>query len=194
MANLSDIIHGSSATVGNPVWISGSDASSSASIDFTSGIDSTYDKYVLEFHDLIPATDESELRFRASTDGGSTWLAGTNYTVICMTNEDSNTAGTGLASTSAASWALCSTVAGEQMSNSSSGGASGYVAFWNPSSGTLDMQVMSEILYPTGSTAGLGRTQMGGALNVTTAVDAVQIIMDSGNITSGRFDLYGIKK
>ena len=37
-------------------------ASGSATIDFTTGIDSTYDEYVFKFYDIHPATNDTELQ------------------------------------------------------------------------------------------------------------------------------------
>ena len=53
--------------------ISTQTASSSATISFTSGIDSTYKEYVFKFYDIHPATDNSSFTFQASTDGGSNY-------------------------------------------------------------------------------------------------------------------------
>ena len=41
-------------------------ASSSATLDFTSGIDSTYDEYVFKFYDIHPATDSVTFEFNVS--------------------------------------------------------------------------------------------------------------------------------
>ena len=49
--------------------ISTQTASSSATISFTSGIDSTYDEYVFKFYDMHPATDAVKGKFNFSTDG-----------------------------------------------------------------------------------------------------------------------------
>src|SRR5210317_362140 len=52
--------------------ISEQTASSSASISFTSGLDSTYPIYKFEFFDIHPASS-AEFQFQTSTDGGSTY-------------------------------------------------------------------------------------------------------------------------
>ena len=46
-------------------------ASSSATLDFTSSIDSTYNIYKFRFVDLHPGTDGSIFRFQANAAGGS---------------------------------------------------------------------------------------------------------------------------
>ena len=54
----------SAVSTGKPVLISTATASSSASIEFTSGIDSTYDIYQFEFVNIHPATDNVEFRLQ----------------------------------------------------------------------------------------------------------------------------------
>ena len=44
-------------------------ASNAASIDITSGIDSTYDEYIFVFTDINPATDDIDFQVNFSTDG-----------------------------------------------------------------------------------------------------------------------------
>ena len=65
-----------SVETGDMQFISSATASASASIEFTSGIDSTYDSYVFKFINIHPATDNVNFTVNFSTDGGS------NYNVI----------------------------------------------------------------------------------------------------------------
>ena len=53
--------------------ISTQTADDSASISFTSGIDSTYKEYIFKCYNLNPATDAQSFTFQASTDGGSSY-------------------------------------------------------------------------------------------------------------------------
>ena len=53
--------------------ISTQTASSSSSLSFTSGLDSTYKEYVFRYYDMHPATDNTELQFQVSTNGGSSY-------------------------------------------------------------------------------------------------------------------------
>ena len=48
-------------------------ASSSATLDFTSNIDSTYNIYKFRFIDLHPETDNKNFTFNGSSDGGSNY-------------------------------------------------------------------------------------------------------------------------
>jgi hypothetical protein len=58
---------------GNMVLISSQTASNSASISFTTGIDSTYKEYQFYFIDIHPRTDDVEFTFNLSTDSGSNY-------------------------------------------------------------------------------------------------------------------------
>ena len=58
----------SSATgTGGMTLLSTQTASSSATIDFTSGIDSTYDEYVFKYINIHPETDQSDFTFQTDT-------------------------------------------------------------------------------------------------------------------------------
>jgi hypothetical protein len=58
---------------GTLVLLSTQTASASASISFTTGIDSTYDEYIFKFINIHPATDSVNFTFNLSTDGGSSY-------------------------------------------------------------------------------------------------------------------------
>jgi hypothetical protein len=53
--------------------ISTQTASSSSTISFTSGIDSTYKEYIFKFINIHPATDNVSFQFNVSIDGGSNY-------------------------------------------------------------------------------------------------------------------------
>jgi hypothetical protein len=53
--------------------ISSQTASASASLSFTTGIDSTYRTYMFKFISMHPSTNGVEFQFNLSTDGGSNY-------------------------------------------------------------------------------------------------------------------------
>ena len=63
------------ASLGNLVLISEQTASSSASISFTSGIDSTYPIYRFEFINCHPSNSTVPFQVNFSSDGGSNYLS-----------------------------------------------------------------------------------------------------------------------
>ena len=58
---------GSISSLGELTFISKQTASSSATISFTSGIDSTYKEYIFYFVNIHPQTDVQRLTFQADT-------------------------------------------------------------------------------------------------------------------------------
>jgi hypothetical protein len=58
---------------GKMILISSQTASGSASIEFTSGIDSTYPIYKFELINIHPSADANNTHMSASTDGGSSY-------------------------------------------------------------------------------------------------------------------------
>ena len=64
---------------GDFVFISKATASSTASIEFTSGLDATYKNYVFIFNNILPSEDDVIFYGSASTDGGSSYDTAANY-------------------------------------------------------------------------------------------------------------------
>ncbi len=62
---------GSISSLGSLTFISKQTASSSATISFTSGINSTYKEYLFTFNNVHPATDAAALTFNGSDDDSS---------------------------------------------------------------------------------------------------------------------------
>jgi hypothetical protein len=55
------------------VLLSTQTASASATISFTTGLDSTYDEYIFKFINIHPATNNARFSFNGSTDSGSNY-------------------------------------------------------------------------------------------------------------------------
>jgi hypothetical protein len=72
---------GSISSLGSLTHISTATASASASIEFTSGIDSTYKEYVFYFVNMHPATDGVKFQFQAEYRTGSNY----NQTITSTT-------------------------------------------------------------------------------------------------------------
>jgi FlaG/FlaF family flagellin (archaellin) len=83
---------GSISSLGSLTHISTATASASASIEFTSGIDSTYKEYIFYFVDIHPATDDTHLQFNFSTDGGSNYNVTKTTTAFRAYHDEADTA------------------------------------------------------------------------------------------------------
>lgn len=190
MANLSDIIHGGSATIGNRVLITSATASSSASITFTSGIDGTYNVYEVEITNLIAQTDDTTLRLRVSDDGGSTYESTSYYDTHY--GGTSNVTGQEIHGVANVSYISLNndSVSSDRLGNQTDRTYNGTVRFYRPSDGTAKTKFETKMIYDN-----TGRIVTGygaGAREVATAVDALEFSMSSGNLVSGTFQLFGI--
>jgi hypothetical protein len=173
-------------------FISSQTASNSASISFTSGLTSTYKAYKFVFININPATDNADFQFNFSTDSGS------NYNVTKTTTSfraAHNEADTDTALEYASAYDLAQSTAFQPLANGIGSGAdescSGTLQLFNPSSTTYVKHFISNFnryLYLDYTindfVAGYG--------NTTSAVNAIQFKMSSGNF-DGTIYLYGIK-
>ena len=187
---------GSITGLGNLVFISRSTASSSASLSITSGINSTYKEYIFMFNNIHPATHNVNFQFNLSIDSGSNYnVTKTSTSFGADHNEGDSYAfiGYGTGSDLAQSTAdQVLTWGGTTLGNENDENMSGYIHLFDPSNTTFvkhfisvsQMNSQDDYSHQT-FTAGYG--------NTTSAIDAIQFKMSSGNIDSGTIDMYGVK-
>ena len=182
----------SAAGGGSAGWvlISSATASSSASVDFT-GLSSTYFAYILVFDAVEPATDDAVMHLRMDTDNGASFDSGASDYWWGYRAHGSNTTVQANGDAADAQIVLTSSSSGEGISNAANEGASGQIWIMNPSASEYT-QVTSSVFYHQADANEISVIKGGGARLTTTAVDAIQILMDSGNIAQGSFKLYGI--
>lgn len=165
-------------------------ASSSAQIDFTTGLNDTYDAYEFRITSVSPVTDDADLWLRIGTGGGPTYQT-TGYGYIIKQFDTANTDGTANG-TGQASILLHS--GGDGLSNAAGETFSAVLRFQNP-------ELTSDYVLFRWEAAYIGAT--GGALHVVSgagrygtvgAITGIRFMMSSGNIASGRFSLFGIRK
>jgi len=172
---------------GSLILLSTQTASASASISFTSGIDSTYDSYVFKFIDIHPSTT-TDFAFNMSTDGGSTYAV-TKTTTHFSAYHTGGTSNLGYRSTIDLAQSTAFQVLSEVQTTAAYSTA-GTLQIFNPSSTTFVKHFIARLsdIYSAYSedryTAGYG--------NTTSAVDAVQFKMLSGTF-DGTIKMYGVK-
>ena len=173
-------------------------ASSSATLSFVDGassvvLDNTYPIYKFEFIDIHPATDNQDIQFNGSVDGGSNYnVTKTSSTFQAQHDEaDSeallqyNTDRDLAQSTSAQRFSL-------QIGNDNDQSVVGTLHLFNPSSTTFVKHYIATV---QGANASNYTQQLftAGYMNTTSAVNAIQFSFQSGNIDAGQIKLYGIK-
>ena len=183
---------------GSLILLSTQTASASASISFTSGIDSTYDSYVFKFINIHPATDAVYFQFNLSTDGGSNYNV-TKTTASFEAYHNESDSATNLRYATANDLAqstsdqrltdLIPTGAGEDDRC-----ASGYLHLFNPSSTSYVKHFIASV---QANIAGASNyswiSKTAGYGNTASAVNAIIFRASSGNLDDGIIKMYGVK-
>jgi hypothetical protein len=173
-------------------FISKQTASSSASISFTSGIDSTYKEYLFYFVNIHPATDSADFFFNLSTDSGSTYNVTKTSTFFGAYNDESGTSNTlGYFSAEDLAQSTSDQKLFNDLGNGNDETLSGSLHLFNPSSTTFVKHFISNIHGYNGGNFAIN-SFIAGYGNTTSSIDAVKFVMSSGNIDSGDILLYGI--
>jgi hypothetical protein len=179
-------------TFGAMTLISEQTASASASISFTSGIDSTYRTYYFKFINIHPGTDNVTLQFQGSTDGGSNYNTTMTTTVFIAKHheDDSATQLVYRAGQDQAQGTNYQTISEEDGADNDQN-TSGELWLYNPSSTTYVKHFMSRI--SVAHSADRATDVYGaGYFNTTSAINAIRFKMSSGNIDDGTIQMYGI--
>lgn len=174
-----------------PILISSQTASASSSVEFTSGIDSTYDRYMFVFVDVNPATDNQDFQFQVSTDGGSSY--GVTMTTTWFKTEHGETHGsadvdyqTHMDLAQSTSYQSITQGTGSDADQS----ASGILNLFSPSSTTYVKHFYSKLAHCRFND-GTQTAYSAGYVNSTSAVDAINFKFASGNF-DGKIKMYGI--
>ena len=181
---------GSITGLGDLVFISRSTASSSASVSITSGIDSTYKEYIFVFNNIHPASG-SHFSFQGDTG------TNTNYNQTITSSffqaefsEAGSNEALGYQSSSDQAQGTSFQRIFSSVSTSADDSGSGYLHLYNPASTTFTKHFMA-----TSNNVASAYTQnsfAAGYFNTTSAIDAIQFKMSTGNIDSGTIAMYGV--
>ena len=178
-----------SPSAGALTFINTSDLSSVASYEFTAFDSSSYDGYVIETMNLIPATDAVQLILTTSSDGGSSYDTGaSDYEWRAQldstnANDDAHTS--------------------MQINGVSTNGYSQFGSSAGEEGGNITLKIMGPHLaketnfvwwgyFVTEYNGAYGRVLHGGGHRRSSAdVDGIKLAFSSGNIESGTITAYG---
>ena len=170
-------------------------ASSSATLSFTSGIDSTYKEYIFKFYNIHPATDGAELTFQGDT-GTNTNYNQTITSTSFQTNHKEDDGETGLlyATPFDQGQGTAFQIIQANVYNANDNGANGTLNIFDPSSSVFVKHFFSDIQSQQLDSVGMSQRYFtAGYFNTTTALTRFQFKFSSGNIDAGTIKLYGIK-
>jgi len=172
--------------------ISTQTASSSATIDFTSGIDSTYKEYIFKFYNIHPATNEQNFTFQVDT-GTNTNYNQTITSTFFRAYHQEDDGGTALGYLTSRDQAqgtsfqpLTVTVG-----NDNDQCTNGTLHLFDPSNSSFVKHFFSRFVDYEGGNQAVDN-YCAGYINTTTAITRVQFKFASGNIDAGTIKLYGV--
>jgi len=173
-------------------------ASSSSTLSFVHGsngvvLDSTYPIYVFKFINIHPGTNNKNFTFNLSIDTGSNYNVTKTTSAFATYHNEANSAAT---LEYRADLDLAQSTAFQNLGNGVGGEAdeclSGELKLFSPSSTTFVKHFINVSQFYEQQNMSLN-SYIAGYANTTSAVDAIQFKMNSGNIDSGKIKLYGIK-
>jgi hypothetical protein len=189
-----------SASLGSMVLIKTLTASSSGTLSFVDGsasvvLDNTYPIYVFKFFDIHPATNAAEISFNVSIDSGSNYnVAKTTTCHRSYHTEDDNNATLDYVGDFDLAQGTGFQPLALNQGNANDESAVGTLTLFNPSSTTFVKHfIFSGNNSHDASNPGAVSGFFAGYANTTSAVDAIQFKMSTGNIDAGTIKMYGIK-
>ena len=187
----------SSATgTGALTLLSTQTASSSSTISFTSGIDSTYKEYVFKFYNIHPSA-ESCFAFQADTGTNTSYNQTITSTFFRAYHNEAGTE-SGLsyftATDQAQGTAFQRLVENPQLGTNNDENLNGYLHIYDPSNTTFVKHFMARTLSQNDDSqpAYILNNFAAGYFNTTTALTRFQFKMVSGNIDAGVIKMYGV--
>ena len=173
-------------------------ASSSATLSFVHGsggvvLDGTFKEYVFTFNNIHPATgNQTGFEFNVSIDGGSNYNVAKTTTFFQAYHEENggSNALEYLTAFDLAQGTGFQTI-GRKLGNANDESCSGTLHLFNPSSTTFVKHFLSQLSVYESSAYSIS-SNAAGYVNTTSAINAVQFKMPSGNVDAGDICLYGI--
>ena len=176
--------------------ISSHTASSDATLDITSGIDSTYNEYQFQLVNMHPATDKVDflVQFNAASGSNTTGFDqkivstafyvqhgegdGAGSSIDYQVNFDQGQ-GTGYQALN------------YEVGNNTDQSVSGILTLYDPSSTTYVKHFMTRTANAQGDDYFVD-WYTAGYINTTSAIDEISFMFDSGNIDAGTIYMYGV--
>jgi hypothetical protein len=186
--------YNAAVVTGGMKLISSQTASASATISFTTGIDSTYKEYQFWFINIHPGSNGARLTFNLSTDSGSNYNVSKTTTVFTAYNkEDGTVSALGYSAGADLFEGTGFQIIGTDLISDNDSNTSGLLTLFNPSSTTYVKHFTATSNSMTdGSPPYTENRYTAGYGNTTSAVNAVQFKMDAGNIDDGTILMFGI--
>ena len=182
----------SGVSTADVVLLATTTASDTATVDFTSGIDSTYGEYIFGFYTIKPNTNGVAFTWQANAAGGS----GFNETITstwfsAQHRENDATNSFGYSDSNDQAQATAYDQMAQYIGSSGDECCAGHLHLFNPSSTTYVKHFYSATNMVHASDIS-ENVYTSGYINTTSAIDEVSFKMSSGNI-NGKIKMWGVK-
>jgi hypothetical protein len=168
-------------------------ASASATLDITSGIDSTYPVYEFHFVNMHPATDSTAFGFQFNVSGGTGFNETITSTHFKAEHDEADSA-TGFGYTTSGDQAQGTAYQRltYDMEIANDEAFSGVLTVYDPASTTFVKHFVATGNYVHHSGKYSQNIFVAGYVNTTSALDEISFKMESGNIDAGVIKMFGV--
>ena len=166
-------------------------ASSDGTLDFTSGLDSTYDEYCFRFINIHGSDNDTNFTFQANVAGESGYNETITSTHFIAYNSEAGSNSFAYDASRDQAQGTAFQALAEGCGSDNDQNLSGELYLYNLSSTTFVKTFMSRVNVARHNDA-LNDEYGAGYFNTTGAINAIQFKFASGDIDAGTISLYGI--
>ena len=169
-------------------------ASSSATIDFTSNIDSTYKSYIFRFINIHPATDNVDFSFQTDTGSNTNYnqtITSSAFRTAHSEDDSSIAAGPSYRTGDDQAQGTSFNLLGYDTGADNDQNICGELQLFDPSDTTFVKHFIA-VMQNTVQDDVSQQHNSAGYVNTTTALTRVRFKFSSGNIDAGTIKLYGV--
>ena len=170
--------------------ISTQTASSSSTIDFTSGIDSTYKEYIFKFINMHPSANGQNFGFQADTGTNTNYNQTITSTFFEAVHGEDGSGGALSYKTAKDQAQATGLQSLGQPNNNDDASISGTLHLFDPSNDTFVKHFIARANLNESSSQ--SDNFIAGYINTATAITRVQFKSSSGTLDSGVIKLYGV--
>ena len=179
---------------GSMVLLATETASASATVSFTSDIDSTYDEYVFKFYDIHPSNDSVDFQFNLSIDAGSNYNVD-KASIHIRADHEEDDASAALGYDGDDDHFIGGGTAFQRLTNTVGSGAdescAGYLHLFDPADTTVFKHFYASTSNYSGSNPLARHSRVTGMFGTTSAIDAVRFQCATGEF-DGVIQMYGV--
>ena len=176
---------------GNMVLLSTTTASSSATVDITSNIDSTYKEYQVHFTNIHPATDSTKFTCQFDTGTNTSYNQAITSTFFRAAQDESATTDFGYKTAEDQAQGTAFQTLTGTIGNGNDESCAGILHLFDPASTTFVKHFMGRAQGYTHNNYAIDEF-VAGYINTTTAITRIRFKFASGNIDAGTIKMYGI--